>query len=346
MPECQRSTVGPSAESAYAVAVVGEAAHIHAAASGPGARRYLASMTPDERTDISNAIWLCSTHARLIDRDEATYTPEILRRIKAEHEERCAKELEAPPMLGRRHGELVSVGPDVIFTGDLLGSASNEWKLAIRHFVEGDIHALMRFIEGFEAMPRHLRYVLANAVGDGRVLAAPPTWAWEGPDCIVRCRVFPDTKRLRADQLGADLLLSDRHDLVVRNGDLATVAGLEALPQKLEMTLSLRRGALAFHPDWGTRLAEYYVLLQGSRWFDDMVRLEVIRQAAIPIDEGGPQGAETPLRCVLRVFDARVTREAVHGWLPVNVGLDVKGIGRWDRELRIHVAANCPQRQS
>jgi hypothetical protein len=51
--------------------MTGKAAHIHAAA--PGGRRYLASMTPYERRDISNGIWLCSHHADLIDDDAATY---------------------------------------------------------------------------------------------------------------------------------------------------------------------------------------------------------------------------------------------------------------------------------
>ncbi len=36
----------------------------------PGGRRFLASMTPEQRSHIDNAIWLCDSHAKLIDRDE------------------------------------------------------------------------------------------------------------------------------------------------------------------------------------------------------------------------------------------------------------------------------------
>jgi hypothetical protein len=43
---CGQPTSGPSEESPEAVNMTGKAAHIHAAAPGPGARRYLASMTP------------------------------------------------------------------------------------------------------------------------------------------------------------------------------------------------------------------------------------------------------------------------------------------------------------
>jgi hypothetical protein len=57
--------------------MTGNAAHIHGAAPGPGSRRYLESMTPEERSDISNAIWLCAYHADLIDKDEVTYTADV-----------------------------------------------------------------------------------------------------------------------------------------------------------------------------------------------------------------------------------------------------------------------------
>lgn len=70
---CQQPTAGPSQESPVAVTVTGRAAHIHGAAPGPGSRRYLASMSPEERSDISNAIWLCTYHADLIDQDEVLF---------------------------------------------------------------------------------------------------------------------------------------------------------------------------------------------------------------------------------------------------------------------------------
>ena len=75
---CRQPTSGPSDESPEAVNRIGKAAHIHAAAPGPGARRYLASMSREQRTHITNAIWLCATHADLIDRDEVTYTADVL----------------------------------------------------------------------------------------------------------------------------------------------------------------------------------------------------------------------------------------------------------------------------
>jgi hypothetical protein len=84
---CGKLTVGPSEEAPDAFASIGEAAHICAASEG--GRRYDASMTSDERARFDNAIWLCSDDAKLIDRDEVTYTADELRAMKREHEAAC-----------------------------------------------------------------------------------------------------------------------------------------------------------------------------------------------------------------------------------------------------------------
>jgi hypothetical protein len=87
--ECQKLTVGPSEEAPDAITNIGKAAHICGAS--PGGRRYDASMTPEERASIDNAIWLCSDHAELIDRDDVTYPVEKLRAMKRAHEAACTR---------------------------------------------------------------------------------------------------------------------------------------------------------------------------------------------------------------------------------------------------------------
>lgn len=64
---------------------LGVAAHI--AAASPGGARYDAEMSAQQRSDISNGIWLCQTHAKLIDDDELNYPLATLREWKevAEH---------------------------------------------------------------------------------------------------------------------------------------------------------------------------------------------------------------------------------------------------------------------
>ncbi len=75
-PTCNQITIGPSYESDSSITNVGVAAHIYAAS--PGGPRYNPKMTATERKSISNCLWLCQTHATMIDRDIVTYTPEKL----------------------------------------------------------------------------------------------------------------------------------------------------------------------------------------------------------------------------------------------------------------------------
>ena len=93
-PECPNHTIGASMENISKVSVTGVAAHICAAA--PGGPRYDANMTPAERKSHDNCIWMCQTHARLIDTDETQYTVEKLLTWKREAEERAAKALANP----------------------------------------------------------------------------------------------------------------------------------------------------------------------------------------------------------------------------------------------------------
>ena len=70
-PDCLRGTCGPSDEPASSVNV-GVASHITAAS--PGGPRYEPAMSDDERSDISNGIWLCWSCSKLIDDDVTTYS--------------------------------------------------------------------------------------------------------------------------------------------------------------------------------------------------------------------------------------------------------------------------------
>lgn len=83
-PDCRDPTSGPSSEP-DGVTNTGVAAHIRAAS--PGGARYDSEMTPEQRSAIENGIWLCQTHAKLVDDDEIGFPPHLLREWKetAEH---------------------------------------------------------------------------------------------------------------------------------------------------------------------------------------------------------------------------------------------------------------------
>jgi hypothetical protein len=343
---CPQLTAGPSDESEMAVTMIGKAAHIHAAARG--GRRYLESMTPQERAGISNAIWLCANHADLIDRDEARFTADELRRMKREHEAKCAERQRNALHTGQAAPDFVAVGPGIIFTSEFVGADQSEGAFELHHFFEGDFHTLLRYVGGFtEAAPMD-RYVLANFIGDGRVLSsAPSVTKGTSGRYVIRCPVAPGPGRIRAEELGADFAISENHDLVAEDGNIALVSGLDALPQRIKTCLSHQKGESPFHPDSGTRLAEYYRLLRGSPWLENYMRLEVIRQAAIPYIDTLTRQQYTPLQCVERVYGIRVLANAPSAnWLPIRVDLEVKGVGRWQHELSFFVTETPAARQS
>lgn len=91
-PNCKKATAGPNVNK-NKFTNVGVAAHIKAAA--PGGPRYDANMTKEERSDISNGIWLCQTCSRLIDVDEKAYTVELLNKWKEVAEESAKRAIES-----------------------------------------------------------------------------------------------------------------------------------------------------------------------------------------------------------------------------------------------------------
>lgn len=83
MPTCRVPTSGPAQDPGRSVKT-GVAAHITAAS--PGGARYDDTLTPSERRSAPNGIWLCQTHAKLVDNDASAYPVAMLLGWKIETE--------------------------------------------------------------------------------------------------------------------------------------------------------------------------------------------------------------------------------------------------------------------
>ncbi|MBB5412158.1 hypothetical protein HDG34_006129 [Paraburkholderia sp. HC6.4b] len=295
---CGIATSGPGEDSPAAVVSIGVAAHIHGAS--PGGARYLESMTPEERSHITNGIWMCVNHSVLIDRDRAAYPPDLLARMKADHEQRVSREVSGR-LTQNGQGGFVALGPDLVFSGELTGTTSQEWRVRIDHFLIGDLHGLVSFIERFERLDPYDRYVLVNALGDGRQLVKAPAWEKSAEGCIVTCRVNRAFPRTNAHCLPADIALDEARDWFAVNGDIAVVSGLEALPQKISTCLSTMRGESPYDPTFGSRIAAFFEQLEGTPWLPRLIMLEVIRLACIPYQDKTMGREYTPMQSVRRV---------------------------------------------
>ncbi len=91
-PNCRKLTCGAN-DDPQDYTNIGVAAHICAAA--PGGKRYDPAMTPEERKDIYNGIWLCQSCSKLIDSDDIRYSVEFLHKWKNLSEEAAILELES-----------------------------------------------------------------------------------------------------------------------------------------------------------------------------------------------------------------------------------------------------------
>ena len=90
-PDCRKPTVGSNTNDSRATSI-GEAAHITAAS--PGGARYNPDLTQEQRSDISNGIWLCSNCATLIDKDPLKFPVELLYNWKKNAEIESSQRLE------------------------------------------------------------------------------------------------------------------------------------------------------------------------------------------------------------------------------------------------------------
>ena len=91
--ECNKLTIGPSANPAES-RKTGTASHIYGAALSGGGPRGTGGLSKDELQSPQNAIWLCTHHANLIDKGQgADYSAETLHSFKSLHETRIAREI-------------------------------------------------------------------------------------------------------------------------------------------------------------------------------------------------------------------------------------------------------------
>ncbi|WP_177325202.1 hypothetical protein [Pseudomonas umsongensis] len=334
---CGIATSGPSDEGAERSISIGEAAHITAAA--PGGERYDPEMTPAQRKHISNGIWMCKIHARLVDVDASAYPVTKLHNMKIEHEARIKLE-----MTGLRPGpkvfDFIAIGPSVVFVGELVAIEQKIWSFRVEHFVIGDLTELITYIEQFDAIDSYDKFVLVNELGDGRELSNAPSWAKSGDNCLISVPITASVPKIDVNRLPMDLALGDDHDLLFVNGGIARVSGLDALPQKIKTCLSMSQGESWFAPSFGTRIREYTVDFFGSPWLPRLIKLEVIRMAAIPYSDSlGISPPVPPLRCV-RIVKAidQIDSKGQDGWFKFRFQLDIEGLGEWTSEIPIFIS--------
>ena len=137
-PDCNQITVGPDSHNQEKRISLGEAAHITAA--GPQGSRYDSSMLSEQRKHISNGIWMCRHHARLIDADFEEYSVETLRLWKKEAERIAAENLKAPNNTYLDESStLLQIGSKIIFYVRWKSVTANTWIFSLLNPLIGNL---------------------------------------------------------------------------------------------------------------------------------------------------------------------------------------------------------------
>ncbi len=169
-PGCRRLTVGPNSTVTKAT-IIGVAAHITAAAQG--GPRFDPTLTSQQRSHISNGIWLCATHASLIDKDEHRYPVEVLRQWKNVAEDAAAADVAANPEAVEQAYEqfvepYLKLEPDNTFRHFGATVSYDAWTMTngivmVRLAIEGDVPRDFRVILGNLSVRSYLRQHLHQA---------------------------------------------------------------------------------------------------------------------------------------------------------------------------------------
>ena len=332
---CNQSTVGPSGEAPDAVSMIGVATHICAAA--PGGRRYDPAITPEERSAISNGIWLCQTHSVVTDRDEVSFPAARLREMKRRHE---ASRSFDPNSQEAERDDIIAIGSSIIAAGEFSGIDPNGWRVRINYFITGDHQSLIAFCGDFDSQPEDERYAVINELGDGRVLREAPSVNRQGNEFEVVLPISPSFPRTTARSFGSMMAVSpDTHDMFIENGHIARVSGVDAFAQHLSSLMGLAKGDNIFHPKSGTMISRFYKDFAGSPWLDRLLKMEVIRLAAIPVADRLLKSMHTPLRCVNRVREVIIVPGADQDRqrIPFCLRLDVNGVGSWSKIIPVFI---------
>lgn len=322
---CGVPTAGPSDEGSDKFAIIGIAAHIAAAAPGPGARRYDPAMSREQRRSVENGIWLCANCALLIDRDEVTFPTERLLKLKKEHEDNRRFLIMDQSHDGT--GDIIAIGPKVIGVGHMESVSAGCIVVSLKHFVQGTVADLMNYCSDFDSVHVRDRYVLLNEMGFGLASIASPVASRVEHGWEISLPVAPPAKRLDYRDLGPGM--------DANNGKV--ISGIDLFEQNLERVLGMAVGDWIFAPQSGTRISEYYHLYAGSAWLDRFVKLEVIRAASVPNHSKLHPTEIPPLASVLTVNAVTVPNQPAQRRIPINFNLQVKGLGTWIRDIPIFI---------
>ncbi len=333
-PGCQIPTVGPGHESDSAVVNLGEAAHIYAAS--PEGPRYDVNMTVEQRKAIENGIWMCRSHARLIDADFINYSSDTLRQWKRIAENNAYKRLRD----FERGGEsadtltLVAIGSNIVFLGTWLAAVDEKWTFGISKFIIGDINKLREYND--VSQYKYERYIVVETQGDGRLLIGKLNWRLDGEIYRIFIETAPKIERTTP----YDLTDIDANFLF-ENGDIKIVKGIDCARQQIVSALSLDFGELFYAEDFGSHFSTYFWRFKEDiKILNRLLKLEITRLISLPRLDTTSKLETPPLQFINRILEVEILcTDLVNNKVPLRLKLEWGDGKYWEEEIQIYIRA-------
>jgi len=335
-PDCGRVTIGPAHTQDKAVANLGTAAHIHAAAIG--GPRYLPDMTEQERKSIKNGIWMCSHHARLIDTDHVIYSAPTLKLWKQAAEDladRHLRHLDKDAVPGAT--TFICLNLDVMFEGIWKSAKEDTWTFLVKKIVFGDEQRLREFGPENAVKPM-LNYIIVESQGDGRLIK-DIRWDYypEPDDYELTLQVLPKAKRRTPTSLGSDKARAINGQIIIENGESKTVSGIDLAKQLIELNLSLPLGGWRGNLLLGSYFSMFYHKFQGDpELLNRIIKMEITRLVNIPAYQADTPLDQPELNFISRIIDVRVFPET-GGTVPLYLSLEWGDGTYWADTLHIRL---------
>jgi hypothetical protein len=333
-PGCGLMTIGPKTKSVEETVLVGEACHIQAAS--PGGPRFDPLMTPEERRSISNGIWLCRQHARLIDADEGNYSAETLHQWKSAAEAGTYKGLSELIKTGiPKANTLICLNPQLIFEGIWTGATDDIWRFTVKKFIYGDQKALREFQVAGKGQRKD--FIIIESQGDGRMIHNEFEWKQLDDNIEFSVRVFPSVIRRNPEHIGSGPAMGEK---MLENGRMRMISGKELAIQKIGFLLNTNQGATFMNRGYGSLFNFYYQEHNHNRaLLNRLIKVELTRLITIPTNPEQPAG-QPELNFINRIYEVRIGL-GDKNTVPVWISLEWGDGSSWEGDFIVHVDGNA-----
>lgn len=337
-PGCGQITIGPNSTNENSSINNGIASHITAAASnGP---RYAIDMTPEDRSSISNGIWMCRHHGNLIDADFEVYTASTLQSWKKEAERVAVDNLKlAGNSCLLPAASFLQIGHNILCFATWVKVEQRLWEFLIQDFFNCSDGDLFDYVASFGKGDDFNKFIVVESQGDARVIldiTITRQQAGVSVTCVVKDKSPSGDPKL----VGKSLALKDG-DIFSENGDIAMVEGVDAAIQILSTTLSTKLGEIAWVKDFGSRVLIYYnAFSKDLTILARLIKMEVIRLALIPIKDPVTGLEKSPLNFVKRIRSTSINSlEVRKGRINVYFCVEWGNLETWQGFVPIYVGS-------